>query len=123
MPNEKPGDDDEEEEAGDERPAPAPKLVEMIEQLDVLHEAAVNAEARNQQVYDDTAAALGRIARRHFPNLGNWDPDLLRKLADVISRAAWKHFEELDHLDYEQRQRDAGEPPRTDRGLPPPAER
>lgn len=104
---------------GDEPEAPPPnlELVEHVERLDVLFEAMQDAEARNQRVYDDTEAALGRVARKHFPNLGNWDPDLLRKLADVIAGAAWGYYEQLDKLDYEQGRRDQGEPPRTDRGI------
>lgn len=109
-----------------ENPAPEEELTpeqqrsiaELLAKIEPLHEAALDSEARNQRVYDDTEAALGRIVRKHFPRLGNWDPDLLRKLADVIARAAWSYFEQLDRLDFEQGRRDQGEPPRADRGLP-----
>lgn len=115
------GSEDGEEE--DAEPAasslPDPKFVEMLEELDALYGAMMDDEARNSRVYDDTEAALGRIARKHFPDLGRWDADLLRKLADVIARAAWKHFAELDKLQNEHERRAQGEPPRPDRGSPP----
>ncbi len=99
------------EDAAGKKPKRKKSLEETAAELERLHDAMMDDEARNQRVYDDVEAALGRIARKHFPHLGNWDPDLLRKLATVISRAAWSYFENLDELEYEHEQRAAGKPP------------
>lgn len=60
--------------------------------------------ARNQRVYDDVEAALGRITRAHYPALGNWNAEQLRKLADVISRHAGSFCTQVADLDYHAHQ-------------------
>lgn len=74
-------------------------LEEVLLELTALKNAMEDQVARNQRVYDAAESALGRIAREHYPEMKNWDSEQLRKLADVISRAAQNFWSDLDSID------------------------
>ncbi len=73
-------------------------------ELQAAHGEAVDDVARNQRVYEAAEAFLGRIAREHYPGLGNWNAEQLRKLADRISRHAANFAIELSDLDFKGQQ-------------------
>ena len=68
-------------------------------ELDAAMSEMEDQVALNQRVYDATEKALGEIARRFYPGIGNWEPEQLHRLADRISRVACNYCLELDNLD------------------------
>lgn len=68
--------------------------------LDAVYNAAMDAQATTDRVYDATEKALGEIARRFYPGLANWEPEQLSRLADRISRAARNYCIDLENLDF-----------------------
>ena len=76
---------------------------EEMWKLDALYEAAMDEEALNLRLRDAAEAALGRIARDVFPNLGSWPAEQLRGLADRVFRAADNFATDMLHLDYAAR--------------------
>jgi hypothetical protein len=66
--------------------------------LKPLMEGLEDQVACNQRVYDAVEKALGKIALEHYPNLKNWQPEQLRRLADRISRHARDFCVELDGM-------------------------
>jgi len=68
--------------------------------LEALRDAAMDEMALNDRVYDAVAAALGRIAREHYPHLGNWRAPQLREMAETISHCALSFAIDLSRLDY-----------------------
>ena len=73
---------------------------EVIWELDAAANAAMDDVALNDRVFKEVEHALGRIAREHYPALGNWHPEQLRKLADEISRVALRFSIDLSNLDF-----------------------
>ena len=73
---------------------------EEMWELDAAANAAIDEVALNDRVFKAVEDALGRIAREHYPALGNWQPEQLRKLADKISRVALKFTLDLCELDF-----------------------
>ena len=82
---------------------PEPEEQKLWE-LRTAHDEARDDVAGNQRVYEAVHAALGRIAREHYPALGNWNGEQLRKLADKISRHAANFAIELSDLDFKGHQ-------------------
>lgn len=78
---------------------PEPGEQKMWE-LKAAHEEAMDDVARNQRAFEAVEAALGRIARDHYPALGNWNAEQLRKLADKSSRHAANFALEFSDLDF-----------------------
>lgn len=70
-------------------------------ELQAAHDEAMDDVALNQRVYEAVKAALGRIAREHYPAMGQWNAEQLRKLADRISRHAASFYTELSDLDFQ----------------------
>lgn len=68
-------------------------------ELDAAFNAMQDEVALNQRVHEATEKALGEIARRFYPNIANWEPEQLRRLADRISRAAHTYCLDLCNLD------------------------
>ena len=73
---------------------------EEMWELDAAADAAKDDVALNDRVFKAVEVALGRIAREHYPALGNWQPEQLRKLADEISRVALRFSIDLSNLDF-----------------------
>ena len=69
-------------------------------ELDAAVNDAMDDVALNDRVFKAVQDALGRIAREHYPALGNWNPEQLRKLADEISRVALRFSTDLSNLDF-----------------------
>lgn len=67
------------------------KLKPVMEELE-------DQVACNQRVYEAVDKALGKIALEHYPNLKNWQPEQLRRLADRISRQSCDFCLELDGM-------------------------
>ena len=78
---------------------------EEMWKLDALYEAAMDEEALYVSLRDAVEAALGRIARDHFPHLGNWPAEQLRGLSDRVFRNAHQFATDMLHLDYAARQK------------------
>jgi len=77
---------------------------ELLRELEPLMEAALDEDALQRRIYDDVDKALGRIARDHFPHLGAWPAEQLRRLADRISRAACTFAGDLVGFDFAAQQ-------------------
>jgi len=78
-----------------------PDLLEkLLCELPAAHDAAMDEVALNDRVYKAVDAALGSIAREHYPGIGNWQSEQLRQLADHISGHALSFTLELSHLDF-----------------------
>ena len=73
---------------------------QQLWKMQAAYEVAADDIATNQRVYDAVEAALGRIAREHYPGLGQWHGEQLRRLADRISRHASNFCIELSDLDH-----------------------
>lgn len=67
--------------------------------LDNAFNAMEDEVALNQRVFEATEKSLGEIARRFCPGIGSWEPEQLKRLADVLSRAAHRYCLELSDLD------------------------
>ena len=73
---------------------------EEMWELDAAYNVAMDEVALNDRVFKAAEDALGCIAREHYPALGNWHPEQLRKLGDRISRIALQFTIELCELDF-----------------------
>ena len=74
---------------------------EILEKLEPLYAAAIASEKLNQRVCDAVETELGRIAVDHYPGMKNWEPEHLRKLADIISQHACEFCIQVSDVDYE----------------------
>ena len=79
---------------------------EEMWEFDAAHDAAMDETALNDRVFNAVEHALGRIAREHYPAVGNWYPEQLRKLADEISRVALRFSTDLSNLDFAGQRKD-----------------
>ena len=75
-------------------------------ELDAAADGAKDDVALNDRVFKAVEHTLGRIAREHYPALGNWHPEQLRKLADEISRIALRFSIDLSNLDFAGQRKD-----------------
>jgi hypothetical protein len=71
---------------------------EQLAELTESYEIACDDLALNDRVYKAVETALGRIAREHYPGLGNWEPENLRELANRISQHASRFALDLANL-------------------------
>ena len=79
---------------------------EEMWEFDAAANAAMDDVELNDRVFKAVEHALGRIAREHYPALGNWHPEQLRKLADEISRVALRFSIDLSNLDFAGHRKD-----------------
>ena len=72
---------------------------EVLRVIDPIMQTLMDDDALHRRVRDDVEKSLGRIARDHFPHLGAWPAEQLRRLADRTFRAAHQFASDLLDMD------------------------
>src|SRR5437867_1964852 len=71
----------------------------ILWELKPLFDELMDDADRNQRVFEAAERALGRIAREHYPHMGNWPGEQLRELNEIISRTACRFCIDVSNVD------------------------